>query len=233
MQLQLGSATLDLEEGQVSVFDAANGPCYRCLYPEPPPPGLVPSCAEGGVLGVLPGIIGTIQATETLKLLAGLGTSLSGRLLLYDALAMRFQELRLKRDPARPPVRELIDYDAFCGVPGGHHEEPTADGVTRLDPAEVVARRDQGWTPWVIDVRAPHELDIVSLPFVDAAIPHDAADLVEQVPADREVLLLCRSGGRSLKAARRLVAAGRAGVHDVQGGLLAWAATVDPSLPTY
>jgi len=216
-------------EGQASVFNVDGGPDYRDLYPEPPPPGMVPSCAEGGVLGVLPGIIGTIQATETLKLLAGLGTSLSGRLLLYDALAMRFQELALRRDPARPPVTELVDYDAFCGVP-----KPVADvGVGRLDPVEVARRREGGWSPFVVDVRAPHEVDIVALPFVDAYVRHDAVDLVEQVPEDREVLLLCRSGVRSLSAARRLVDAGRTGVHDVRGGLLAWAETVDPSLPTY
>ncbi len=212
-------------EGQASVFNHDGGPDYRDLYPEPPPPGMVPSCADGGVLGVLPGIIGTIQATETLKLLAGLGTSLSGRLLLYDALALR-------RDPSRAPITELVDYDAFCGVPGVQHTDD-AEGVERLDPRDVQERLQQGWAPYVVDVRAPHEADIVSLPFVDALVPHDAPQLVDAVPRDRDVLLLCRSGVRSLAAGRRLVEAGHPRVFELAGGLLAWAAAVDPQLPTY
>jgi len=219
-------------EGQASVFNVAGGPDYRDLYPEPPPPGMVPSCAEGGVLGVLPGIIGTIQATETLKLLAGLGTSLSGRLLLYDALAMEFRELSLRRDPHRPAVTELVDYDAFCGLPSTP-VTGVPEGFESLEPEAVAARRAEGWRPFVLDVRAPHEADIVTLPFVDALVPHDATDLVDRVPADREVLVLCRSGVRSLTAAARLVEAGRTGVHELKGGLLAWAAQVDPTLPTY
>ncbi len=219
-------------EGQASVFNVAGGPDYRDLYPEPPPPGMVPSCAEGGVLGVLPGIIGTIQATETLKLLAGLGTSLSGRLLLYDALAMEFRELALRRDPNRPAVTELVDYDAFCGLPRTL-ATVVPEGWESLEPEAVAARRAEGWRPFVLDVRAPHEADIVSLPFVDVLVPHDATDLVDRVPADREVLVLCRSGVRSITAAARLVEAGRTGVHELRGGLLAWAAQVDPTMPTY
>ena len=217
-------------EGQASVFNHEGGPDYRDLYPQPPPPGLVPSCAEGGVLGVLPGIIGTIQATEAIKILTGIGTTLAGRLLLFDALQMSFRELTLRRDPKRAPITELIDYVQFCGVPTA----PDATGVQQVSPTTLQQRWNDGWRPYVLDVRRPAEAEIVSLPHVDRLHPHTAIrDIAAELPTDRDVLVFCRSGGRSAEAAAALVQAGHPRVHELEGGILAWVRDVDPSLPTY
>ena len=223
-------------EGQASVFNHEGGPDYRDLYPEPPPPGMVPSCAEGGVLGVLPGIIGTIQATEAIKVLTGIGNTLSGRLLLFDALAMSFHELKLRRDAQRAPITELIDYEQFCGMPSAaaHAEEAPAVPFTRLSPREVARRREEGWAPYVLDVRKPHEAEIVSLPGVDRLQPHEVVtEALSELPRDRDVLVFCKSGGRSTKAAHALVEAGVERVFELEGGVLAWIEQVDPSLPAY
>ncbi len=221
-------------EGQASVFNLAGGPNYRDLYPEPPPPGRVPSCAEGGVLGVLPGIIGCIQAAETLKILLGIGETLSGRLLLFDALAMRFRELRLRRDPDAPPITRLIDYEHFCGVAGGAGEEvPAEDEVPSLTVEEAHARLEAGWRPFVLDVRSAPEAAVVSLPGTDLLVP--VAQLTENLdalPRDRTLLVYCKLGGRSSRAVRELRAHGHDAV-SLAGGIVAWAERIDPSLPTY
>jgi adenylyltransferase/sulfurtransferase len=222
-------------EGQASVFNHEGGPNYRDLYPEPPPPGLVPSCAEGGVLGVLPGIIGCIQAAETLKLLLGVGTTLSGRLLLFDALGMRFRELRLRRDPDAPPITGLIDYQQFCGVPGHAREEaPVRAGAwARIDAREAHRRRSEGWRPFVLDVRGAAEAAIVSIPGTDALVPHtEVAARLAEIPRDREVLVYCKLGGRSSQAAQVLAESGYR-VSNLEGGVIAWVRDVDPSLPVY
>ncbi|HHO51715.1 MAG TPA: molybdenum cofactor biosynthesis protein MoeB, partial [Deltaproteobacteria bacterium] len=220
-------------EGQASVFNHAGGPHYRDLYPEPPPPGVVPGCAEGGVLGVLPGIIGVIQATETLKLLTGIGTTLSGRLLLFDALQMSFRELTLRRDPNRQPITELIDHEQLCGAPG-LAEADDDDGFERISVTDFKARWDGGWRPYVLDVREPHEALIVSLPMVDRLHPHGSvADIAAQLPRDRDIVVSCRSGERSAKAARSLARTGAGRLYNLEGGVLAWARQIDPSLPTY
>ena len=224
-------------EGQASVFNYEGGPNYRDLYPEPPPPGLVPSCAEGGVLGVLPGIIGTIQATETIKILLGIGTTLSGRLLLFDALGMRFRELKLRRDPDAPAITTLIDYDQFCGVPkrdGPKEEHPGMSGeFQRLTVKEVAARRAAGWAPYVLDVRGASEALIVKFPWADALIPHtEVAARLAEIPKDREILVHCKMGGRSAQAAAVLAERGYR-AFNMEGGITAWAREIDPSLPTY
>jgi adenylyltransferase/sulfurtransferase len=213
-------------EGQASVFHHEGGPGYRDLYPEPPPPGMVPSCAEAGVLGVLPGIIGTIQATEALKILLGKGTTLSGRLLLYDALAMRFSELQLSRDPGRAPVTELIDYEQFCAGPAAQPPQ-----VPTVAPSDVAERLQE---VFLLDVRAAHEADIVSLPSTALRVVHTEVETaLDALPRDREVVVYCRSGVRSAKAVRALQQAGVERVSSLEGGLLAWAEQVDPALPTY
>ncbi|MEZ4318854.1 MAG: molybdopterin-synthase adenylyltransferase MoeB [Myxococcota bacterium] len=216
-------------EGQASVFNHEGGPSYRDLYPEPPPPGLVPSCAEGGVLGVLPGVIGVIQATEALKILLGLGDTLSGRLLLYDALSMRFRELSLSRDPNARPIEGLIDYEQFCGVP-----KPAPPAGTRLSAGEVAARRDAGWDPFVLDVRSEAEARIAALPFTSLRVAHDlVAEAVHTLPRDRDVLVFCKAGTRSARAVATLAGLGLTRLYDLEGGITAWAREVDPSLPVY
>lgn len=226
-------------EGQASVFNLGDGPDYRDLYPEPPPPGLVPSCAEGGVLGILPGVIGCIQATETIKILLGRGSTLSGRLLLYDALGMKFRELKLRRDPERPRVRELIDYQEFCGVhSAAEGARPTDAGPAsfqRMDVVTAWGRLQQGWRPFVLDVRKPHELQIARLPVLDLQREHERiqAGELDGIPRDRPILVVCRSGGRSAAAAAALVAAGFNDVTNLEGGVLDWARQLDPSMPTY
>lgn len=231
-------------EGQASVFNytppgGERGPHYRDLYPEPPPPGLVPSCAEGGVLGILPGVIGCIQATETIKILLGRGTSLSGRLLLYDALSMKFRELKLRRDPNAPKITRLIDYKEFCGVPsideGAAAPPPEGEGFGRMSVREARDRLDSGWQPFILDVRKPHELDIVRFPGTHLQRNHEAivAGDHQGIPRDRPVLVTCRSGARSATAAGALVAAGYPEVYNLEGGILAWADEIDPSLPKY
>ena len=223
-------------EGQASVFNHMGGPNYRDLYPEPPPPGLVPSCAEGGVLGVLPGLIGTIQATETIKVLLGLGDTLSGRLLLFDALAMTFRELKLRRDPNAKPIERLIDYQEFCGVPGGHtrEEHPGASGgFLRMTAREVADRRAAGWRPFVLDVRAAPELEIVRFPWADAWIPHtEVGARLGELPKDRELLVHCKLGGRSAQACAVLAEAGFKAVN-LEGGIVGWAEAVEPGMVRY
>ncbi len=224
-------------EGQASVFNYQGGPNYRDLYAEPPPPGLVPSCAEGGVLGVLPGIIGTIQATETLKILLGMGTTLSGRLLLFDALAMSFRELKLRRDPSAPTIDKLIDYDQFCGVPkrsGSREEHPGAAGpFRRMSVREVADKRASGWRPFVLDVRGGAEAAIVKFDWAELLIPHtEVAGRLAELPRDREILVHCKLGGRSAQAAQVLAGAGF-DVVNMEGGIVAWAKEIDAGMPIY
>jgi len=229
-------------EGQVSVFDAAHGPCYRCLFREPPPPGMVPSCAEGGVLGVLPGIIGSLQALETIKLILGKGDSLLGRLLLFDALKLTWRELRLRKNPdcpvcgENPTVTELIDYLEFCGVPAYDEDaRPTGEEVPEITPTTLRDRLEQGDRIRIVDVREPHEWDIANLGEQGAElIP--LGSLVERMSelgtAD-EIVLHCRSGARSARAVGQLQEAGFRKVWNLKGGILAWGEEVDPSLPRY
>ncbi|NCG17492.1 MAG: molybdopterin-synthase adenylyltransferase MoeB [Rhodobacterales bacterium] len=222
-------------EGQASVFNYKGGPNYRDLYPEPPPPGLVPSCAEGGVLGILPGIIGVIQATETVKVLLGKGTTLSGRLLLYDALNMRFQEVKLGRDPNAKPITELVDYPQFCGVPDRSHEKNEFDEpFERISVTEFAERRASGWRPFVLDVRSAHEQEISAVSFVDRLQPHgEVAEIFSEIPADRDIVVMCKSGGRSAKAAGILAGLGLTRLYNLEGGINAWAAEIDPTIPQY
>lgn len=233
-------------EGQASVFNHEGGPCYRCLYEEPPPPGLVPSCAEGGVLGILPGLIGVVQATEIVKILLGIGETLSGRLMLYDALGMSFRTLKLRKNPncvicgPNPTVTELIDYAQFCGVPSAAEgarptDEASADeGFVRQGVAEIKARLDAGWSPFVLDVRKPHEADIVRFDWADTLIPHeDVGARLSEIPRDRPILVHCKAGGRSAKAAKVLADAGYEDVTNMEGGITGWASELDPSMPTY
>ncbi len=230
-------------EGQVSVFYAREGPCYRCLFREPPPPGLVPSCAEGGVLGVLPGIIGSLQALETIKLIIGRGDTLVGRLLLFDALPMRWRELKLRKDPdcpicgTRPTVTQLIDYEAFCGMPA--HEDRAAragtDHVPSVGAAELKAELDRGAAITLVDVREPHEWEIVNLGAYHARlIPiGQLAERMSELDTAGEIVLHCRSGVRSAKALLRLQEAGFRKLRNLEGGILAWAEQVDPEMPRY
>ena len=224
-------------EGQASVFATKDGPCYRCLYPEPPPPGLVPSCAEGGVLGVLPGLIGTIQATEALKLILGVGESLAGRLLLIDALTMRFRTMHVKRDPQCPAcgtrtLTALVDYDEFCGTPGG--ELPSDhDDVEEITPANLAERLKSGADFDLIDVREPGEWEVAHLPTARLIPLGTLAASMGELDATRELVVMCRSGKRSADAVRRLQAAGFRRVKNLAGGILRWSDDVDPSVPKY
>jgi adenylyltransferase/sulfurtransferase len=229
-------------EGQVSVFWAEKGPCYRCLFRDPPPPGLVPSCAEGGVLGVLPGIVGSLQALEVLKLVLGIGTPLVGRLQLFDGLAFRWRELKLRKDPEcplcgeHPTVTELIDYEHFCGIPQAAAAEAAerAD-IPELTPAELKARLDRGDALTVLDVREPHEWAIANLERYGALLV-PLAQLPERMGelADAgEIVVHCLSGARSRRAARQLREAGHTRVYNLAGGIRAWSEQVDPSLPRY
>ena len=226
-------------EGQASVFYAKEGPCYRCLFPEPPPPGMVPSCAEGGVLGVLPGTIGTIQATEAIKLLLGIGSNLIGRLLLYDALDMSFETIKLKKNPnckvcgAHPDVTELIDYDAFCGVPGFDHDEGSAGKNWDISATELALRLKNGEKLRLIDVREPHELAISSLPGEENIPLGQLAAHLPELDSAQELVLFCKTGARSTRALELLVSAGFRKVKNLQGGINAWARDVDPTLPIY
>jgi adenylyltransferase/sulfurtransferase len=219
-------------DGQVSVFDAKRGACYRCLYPEPPPPGSVPNCAEGGVLGILPGIIGTLQANETVKLLLGVGEPLINRLLLLDALEMRFREVRFAKDPAcpicgtAPTIRELIDYEAFCGVA---QPSPSAP-VKEIGAKELRASLDR---VLLIDVREPFEADIARIPGARLIPLGELRDRLAEIDRHADIVVHCRSGQRSAKAARWLEEAGFDRVRNLRGGILAWADEVDPSTPKY
>jgi adenylyltransferase/sulfurtransferase len=240
-------------EGQASIFGAPAGPCYRCLYPEPPPPGLVPSCAEGGVLGILPGLLGVIQATETIKLILGIGEPLIGRLLLVDALGMNFRTLKLRKNPecpvcsANPTLTELIDYDQFCGI-----EKPTSvgplevardkavadlpvvDGIPQISVEALKQKLDAKEDVFVLDVREPHEYQIVNIGaqlIPVGELPNRVGELAAQ--KDREIVVHCKTGGRSQKAALALKQAGFTNVSNLTGGITAWAEKIDPSLPKY
>src|SRR5216110_4135940 len=223
-------------EGQASIFATKEGPCYRCLYPEPPPPGLVPSCAEGGVLGILPGLVGVIQATEAIKLILGSGDPLIGRLLLIDALGMKFRELKLRKNPdcpacgKNPTVTKLIDYEQFCGIRG---EEVEAEVTTsEMQVEELKERLDRGDDLFILDVREPHEYQICNLG--GHLIPlGDLPSRVNELDTSKEIVAHCRSGVRSAKAANFLRQAGFRKVHNLAGGVLAWADRVDPTMPKY
>lgn len=225
-------------EGQASVFATPDGPCYRCLFREPPPPGLVPSCAEGGVLGVLPGLIGTIQATEAIKLVLGIGEPLIGRLLLVDALRMQIRTVRLRRDPECPAcgtreIRALIDYEEFCGLRRAAAEELVAPVVREITPTELAAKRARGEDFDLIDVREPHEYDIARL---EGARLIPLASLGATLPTlnrDREIIVHCKTGARSAAAVRELQAAGFRNVTNLAGGIAGWSEEVDPAVPRY
>jgi molybdopterin/thiamine biosynthesis adenylyltransferase/rhodanese-related sulfurtransferase len=238
-------------EGQASVFATEEGPCYRCLYPEPPPPGLVPSCAEGGVLGILPGLVGIIQATEVIKLILGIGDSLAGRLLLIDALGMNFRQLKLRKNPACPmcgthEIKDLIDYDQFCGI-----EKPTqagplevardknvsgavVDGIPQISVQELKRKQDAHENFFLLDVREPHEVPIASLgaPLIPVGSLEQRLNEIP-VSKDSEIVIHCRSGARSQKAALILRQHGFSNVSNLAGGILDWADKIDPSLPKY
>jgi molybdopterin/thiamine biosynthesis adenylyltransferase/rhodanese-related sulfurtransferase len=226
-------------DGQVSVFDARRGPCYRCLFPEPPPPGLVPSCAEGGVLGVLPGTIGTLQATEAIKLILGVGDPLIGRLMLFNALDMSFEFVKLRKNPnckvcgSNPEVTELIDYEAFCGVPGHDHDSGSVGGDWDISASELAGRLKQGNHLRLLDVREPHELQISH---IEGAMLIPLGQLAARLPeldSAEEMVVFCKSGTRSARALELLLSAGFRKVKNLQGGINAWAQEVDHSLPIY
>src|SRR6201996_7965450 len=239
-------------EGQASVFATEEGPCYRCLYPEPPPPGLVPSCAEGGVLGILPGLLGIIQATEVIKLILGIGEPLIGRLLLVDALGMNFRTLKLRKNPSCPAcgtheIKELIDYDQFCGIQkpteagplevsshGTVAALPEVDGIPQLSVEQLKSEIDAGHKPFILDVREPHEYQIVNLgaPLIPVG---QLEQRLTEIPVGRneEIVVHCKTGGRSQKASLALKAAGFTNVKNLAGGITAWADKIDKSLPKY
>jgi adenylyltransferase/sulfurtransferase len=240
-------------EGQASVFATADAPCYRCLYPEPPPPGLVPSCAEGGVLGILPGLVGVIQATEVIKLILGIGESLAGRLLLIDALTMKFRTLKLHKNPdcpvcgTHPTITALIDYDQFCGIQKPTSvgplevaqnkavaDAPLVDGIPQITVQELKRRLDAHEDVFVLDVREPHEVQIVNIGAPLIPLGQLANRVGELTPQKgREIVVHCKSGGRSQKAALILKNAGFTHVGNLAGGILAWAEKIDPTLPKY
>jgi adenylyltransferase/sulfurtransferase len=239
-------------EGQASVFATEEGPCYRCLYPEPPPPGLVPSCAEGGVLGILPGLVGVIQATEVIKLILGIGEPLIGRLLLVDALGMSFRTLKLRKNPSCPAcgtheIKELIDYDQFCGIQkpvgvgplevsshGTVAALPEVDGIPQISVEQLKAELDEGHKPFILDVREPHEYQIVNLgaPLIPVG---QLEQRLSEIPVGKneEIVVHCKTGGRSQKASLALKAAGFTNVKNLAGGITAWADKIDKSLPKY
>ncbi|MFB3918006.1 MAG: molybdopterin-synthase adenylyltransferase MoeB [Terriglobales bacterium] len=224
-------------EGQASVFGTKEGPCYRCLYPEPPPPGLVPSCAEGGVLGILPGLLGVVQATETIKLILGSGEPLIGRLMLVDALAMKFREVRLRKNPdcpvcgTRPTITQLIDYNQFCGIRGEEAAVSTT-GIPEIQVEELKQMLDRGEDVYILDVREPHEYQICNLG--GNLIPlGELPKRVNELDSSREIVAHCKMGGRSAKAVDFLRKAGFTKVRNLKGGILAWADRVDRSMPKY
>jgi sulfur-carrier protein adenylyltransferase/sulfurtransferase len=223
-------------EGQASIFGTEDGPCYRCLYPEPPPPGLVPSCAEGGVLGILPGLLGVIQATEVIKLILKTGDPLIGRLLLVDALGMKFRELKLRKNPdcpvcgKNPTIKDLIDYNEFCGIRG--EEMPVETTNADITVEELKRRLDAGDDVFVLDVREPHEYQICNIN--GHLIPlGDLPKRVNELDPNKEIVAHCRSGARSAKAADFLRNAGFRNVHNLAGGILAWADKIDPKMAKY
>jgi adenylyltransferase/sulfurtransferase len=226
-------------EGQASVFATKDGPCYRCLYSEPPPPGLVPSCAEGGVLGILPGLVGVIQATEVIKLILGKGESLAGRLLLVDALNMRFRELKLRKNPecpvcgAHPTVTQLIDYQQFCGIgPENKEEKILKNGIPQITVRELKRRMDAGEDVQLIDVREPFEYQIAQIG--GKLIPqNDVPQRLAEIDREREVIVHCKSGVRSQRIAEFLVKMGYPRVVNLTGGIMAWADEIDPKVTKY
>ena len=225
-------------EGQASVFATKDGPCYRCLYPEPPPPGLVPSCAEGGVLGILPGVVGTIQATEAVKLIIGVGEPLVNRFMIYDALRMKFRELKLRKDPEcpvcgeTPTVTELIDYEQFCGITGTVTDDVLLEGLdttvkdlkTRIDGKDEVL---------VLDVREPQEFQICRIPGSTLIPLNDLPQRLAELEGYKDMVVHCKSGVRSAKAVKLLHEAGFSNARNLRGGILAWIDEIDPSLPKY
>lgn len=225
-------------DGQASVFFAEEGPCYRCLFPEPPPPGLVPSCAEGGVLGVLPGTIGSIQATEALKLILGIGEPLIGRLLLYDALDLSFQTVKLHKNPEckvcgeQPQVTELIDYEEFCGIPA-HDEDGSAGEEWDITAEELASQLEAKQPLRLIDVREPHELEISSLEGAELIPLGQFASRLSELDSAEDIVLFCKAGTRSTRALEILASAGFQKIKNLKGGINAWAVNVDPSLPIY
>ncbi|MGH9377520.1 MAG: molybdopterin-synthase adenylyltransferase MoeB [Terriglobia bacterium] len=224
-------------EGQASVFYAKEGPCYRCLYPEPPPPGLVPSCAEGGVLGVLPGIMGCVQALEAIKLILGKGDSLIGRLLLFDALAMKWRELKLRKNPGcpvcgeHPTITGLIDYEQFCGIRGEEHHVET--NVPEITPVELKHLIDSGKPPVIIDVREPHEFQICRIPGSSLIPLGEVPARMNELNTADDIVVHCRSGARSAKAVSFLMNSGFRKIKNLKGGILAWSDDVDPTVPKY
>ncbi len=226
-------------DGQASVFFAEQGPCYRCLFPEPPPPGLVPSCAEGGVLGVLPGVIGSIQATEALKLILGIGEPLIGKLLLYDALDMSFQTVKLKKNleckvcGENPEITELIDYEDFCGMPAHDHDAGSAGEDWDITAEDLAARLKEGVDLRLIDVREPHEQEISNLDGSELIPLGQFASRLSELDSAQEIVLYCKSGTRSTRALEILVSAGFKKVKNLKHGINAWAIAIDPSLPLY
>lgn len=229
-------------EGQLTVFNAQNGPCYRCLYPEPPPPGLVPSCAEGGVLGILPGMLGVLQATEVVKQIVGIGDSMSGRLLLVDALGMKFRELKLRKDPEcvvcsdTPSVTQLIDYQQFCGVPANDHEtqeqEPSDLEIT---PIQLQDRIQTSNNVKLVDVREPHEWDIGYIEGAQLIPLRELPERMDELNGANDIVLYCKMGGRSMKALNVLKDAGFSTerLRSLRGGINAWSHDIDPSVPQY
>lgn len=226
-------------EGQASVFWAEKGPCYRCLYEEPPPPGLVPSCAEGGVLGILPGLVGVIQATEVIKLLLGQGESLIGRLLLVDALSMRFRELKLRKNPdcvlcgPNATQKGLIDYEAFCGMPQSEDLKPETQEGWELTVQEVQAKRLAGESFRLIDVRNPHEWDIARIPGATLLPLPELGQRLVELSRQEHLVLYCYKGTRSMKALNQLRDAGFTRLRSMKGGIDAWSQEIDPSIPRY
>ena len=226
-------------EGQVSVFWADRGPCYRCLFPEPPPPGLVPSCADGGVVGVLPGTIGTLQATEALKVLLGIGEPLIGTLLLFDALAMTFDRVKLRKNPgckvcsAEPEVTALIDYEAFCGVPGHDRADDRLGAEWEIEPRQLDAKMRNGGQVRLVDVREPHELEISRIEGAELIPLGSLASRMHELDSAEEIVFFCKSGSRSARAVELMAGAGFRKIKNLRGGINAWAREVDPRLPVY
>jgi len=227
-------------EGQATVFWAEKGPCYRCLYPEPPPPGMVPSCAEGGVLGILPGTIGLIQATEAVKLILGKGDPLTGRLLLYNALDMKFREVKLQKDPecpvcsANPTITKLIDYEIFCGIGLGQEEATVStNGLKEITARDLKALIDRKEKFTLVDVREPHEYKIANIPGARLIPLGEIAQRANELDTADNIVVHCRSGARSANAIRTLQKLGFKRLSNLQGGILAWSKDVDPSVPQY
>jgi molybdopterin/thiamine biosynthesis adenylyltransferase/rhodanese-related sulfurtransferase len=226
-------------EGQMTIFYAKDGPCYRCLYPEPPPPGLVPSCAEGGVFGVLPGVIGCLQAVETIKLILGEGKPMTGRLLLFNAMALTFKELKLRKNPEcpicgeHPTIHHLIDYNEFCGVGRGDEEATNMGEIREITAQELKAKKDRGDKFTLVDVREPYEYAIARIPEAKLVPLGSLPERLHEFDSADEIVLQCKSGKRSSDAYRIMERAGFKKISNLKGGITAWSKDVDPSVPTY